>query len=306
MKRTFLFCLLLLPGILYAAVCKTVGDDGVMKFQTVPGTECPAGWSLTDYGKPITSDPQVRAFEAGVSARQVPFAGYRSIEIVSPADGGVIRTNERRVTLTVTLEPQLQPYHFVTAYLDGRAIRGGYGSSQTELTDIDRGTHRLQVTVFDANGQALIQSETISFTLLQALPLQVQQVAPRKKGGAYVIQGQFLGGPSAVGSTVTIWFPDSDTTYTGEVRADLVWVVDVGQEPQTEKKFDVGVTTPANLVFKKTQVISPVITRPSYNPPPFKGYVPPNGGDYVPPADGFPATPGRTNPAFAPNFSTGR
>lgn len=305
MKRTLLLGLLLLPGILYAAVCKTVGEDGVVKFQNLPGTECPAGWTLTDYGNPITSSPRVRAFQAGVSGRQVPFAGYRSIEIVSPADGGVVRTNERRVTLSVTLEPQLQPYHFVTAYLDGRTFRGAYGSSQTALTDIDRGTHQLRVTVFDAKGQALIESKTISFTLLQALPLQVQQVAPREDTGNYVIQGQFLGGPSGVGSTVEIQFPDSGTTYTGEVRPDLVWEVDVGKEPQTEDKFDVDVTTPANLQFRKTQVISPVIKRPAYNPPPFRGYVPPAGGDYAPPP-GSPPPPAGTNPAFAPNFSTGR
>ena len=106
--------------------------------------------------------------DAGVSARQVKFAGYDSIEIVSPEDGGTVRSNEGRVPVVVRLEPELQQSHFVTAYVDGRAYKGRYGRSEITLTGVDRGTHNMYVTVRDSKGKTLIQSETINFTLHQA------------------------------------------------------------------------------------------------------------------------------------------
>ncbi len=155
MNRKLLFVLLLLPGLAHAVICKTVGEDGVASFTDVPAAECPQGSRIPDYSRPAPVVEQAGSVNTGVSARQVEFAGYESIEIVSPEADGTVRSNEGKVPVVVELEPGLQQSHFITAYLDGKAYRGRYGSSQVELTGVDRGTHTLRVKVSDTQGQDL-------------------------------------------------------------------------------------------------------------------------------------------------------
>jgi hypothetical protein len=294
MDRALLFFLLLLPGLAQAVICKTVGADGVVSFSDVPAADCPQGSRIPDYRQVAPQAERAGAVDTGVSARQVKFAGYDSIEIVSPEDGGTVRSNEGRVPVVVRLEPELQQSHFITAYVDGRAYKGRYGNGQMELTDVDPGTHELRIQVSDSKGVNLIDSKAISFTLLRTLPLQVREIQPLVDSGNYVVNGVFLGGLTAVGSKVTIQFPGSEQIYTAEVAPDQSWSVEVGTEPATQDRFDVNVLTPGNLEFKKTQVINPTILKPSYAPQPWKGYTPDGGG--------ISTSPGQTNPAFTPNY----
>lgn len=304
--------LVFLPGIAFSAICKTTGPDGVASFINVPGVECPSGSTLMDYPLPASQGERVLEVETGISGRQIPFAGYRSIEIASPEDGGTVRSNEGRVPVTVLLDPGLQPNHFITAYLDGKAHQFRYGSSAVVLTGVDRGTHTLRVNVFDSRGKTLIESETVSFTLLRTQPLRVLQVAPNPKNdGTFIISGQFLGGPmaqpDAAGTKVTIRFPDSGKEYTGTVDKFLNWVVEVGKEPATENKFAVAARV-LNLDFKKTQDINQSIYKPTYTPPTSiapstPGFAPPPGPDYRGDGRGISTTPGQTNPAFTPKYT---
>ncbi|MGB5450983.1 MAG: DUF4124 domain-containing protein [Sedimenticolaceae bacterium] len=307
MNTKFLFVLLLLPGLAHAVVCKTVGEDGVASFTDVPAAECPQGSRIPEYSRPEPVVERAGSVNTGVSARQVAFAGYESIEIDRPEDGGTVRSNEGRVPVIVQLDPGLQQSHFITAYLDGRATRGRYGSSQIELTGVDPGTHKLQAIVSDSKGKTLIESETVSFTLLRMQPIRVLQVAPNPSNvDEYIISGQFLGGPVAqpdsAGAEVTIHFPDSDEKYKGKVDKNLNWVVEVGSEPAIEKRFDVAVKV-LDLEFKKTQDINPSISRPVYTPPPSSGYLPSPATDYRAKGGGISTTPGQTNPAFTPKYT---
>ena len=275
-------------------ICKTVGADGVVSFSDVPAADCPQGSRIPDHRQAAPQAERAGAVDSGVSARQVKFAGYDSIEIVSPEDGGTVRSNEGRVPVVVRLEPGLQQSHFITAYLDGRVHKGRYGNGQMELADVGPGTHELRIRVSDSKGVNLIDSKAISFTLLRTLPLQVREIQPLANTGDYIVNGVFLGGPTAVGSKVSIQFPGSAEVYTAEVAADQTWSVEVGPEPATQDRFDVNVLTPGNLEFKKTQLINPTILKPSYTPQPWKGYTPDGGG--------ISTTPGQTNPAFNPSY----
>ena len=307
MKRNILIALLLLPGLAHAVICKTVGEDGVTSFSNVPSAECPQGSRIPDYSRPAPQAEQAGAVDTGVSARQVKFTAYQSIEIVRPEADRAVRSNEGRVPVLVELEPGLQQSHFITAYLDGKAFRGRYGSSEITLTGVDPGTHKLQARVSDSKGKMLIESEIVSFTLLRMQPIKVLQVAPNPNNdGTYIISGQFLGGPvaqpDAGGAEVTIRFPDSDDEYQGKVDRNLNWEVEVGSEPAIEKRFDVAVKV-LDLEFKKTQDINPSISRPTYTPPPSGGYVPSPATDYRAKGGGISTTPGRTNPAYTPKYT---
>ena len=129
MNMKLLCVILLLPGLAHAVICKTVGPDGVASFADVPAAECPQGSRTADYSRPARVVEQAGSVDTGVSARQVKFAGYESIEILSPEADGAVRSNEGRVPVSVELKPVLQQSHFITAYLDGKAFRGRDGSS---------------------------------------------------------------------------------------------------------------------------------------------------------------------------------
>jgi hypothetical protein len=170
MRRTLILLLLFLPGIAFSAICKSIGADGVASFINVPGNACPPGSTPIEYPVPAPTAEQIRAVESGISGRQIPFAGYKSIEITSPEDGGTVRSNEGRVKVTVAPDPRLQSDHFITAYLDGKARQGRYGNNAVEFVGVDRGEHTLYVTVKDSKGKVLSRSDEIRFTLQKYKP----------------------------------------------------------------------------------------------------------------------------------------
>ena len=307
MNTKILFVLLLLPGLAQAVICKTVGPDGVISFTDVPAAECPPGAAIPDPAQRAAPAERAERVETGIGGRAV-FPGYRSIAIESPEDGGTVRSNEGRVPVTITLEPGLQSDHFITVYLDGKAFRGRYGSAGIELSGIDRGTHKLWVTVTDAKGQTLIESKKISFTLLQAIPLQVREVRPT------LVSGVFLGGPGVVGAEVTIRFPNSTKVYKGVVTEQYAWTVAVEGEPLVEGRFDVQVRTRGGVEFKRSQDINPsnwkggprtfeAAVPPTYAPGGAANYRPEGDADYTPREGGISTTPGQANPAFQPKYT---
>lgn len=290
MHRGWMLALAMFPAMGHAVICQTVGDDGVVSFTNVPGSECPRGSELPEYSAPARAVERAQQVDTGISARQVKFPGYREIAIASPEDDGVVRNNAGSVTVQLALEPALKADHFVTAYLDGKSVQGRYGSSQVQLTGVDPGEHELRAKVSDAQGKTLIEAKTISFTLLRALPLQVRGVGPK------AINGVFLGGPQATGSKVTVRFP-SGKEYTGEVDAGGGWTVEVEGEPLAESRFDVTVSS-GNLEFKRTQAINPALLQQGGGT-----FEPSGGADFTPDGGAISTTPGTTNPAFAPKYN---
>lgn len=225
--------LLLLPGLAHSVICKTVGADGVTSFTDVPAAECPQGSRIPKYSPPAAVVEQAGSVDTGVTARQVKFAGYESVEIVSPEADGTVQHNSGNVQVSIKLDPGLQQSHFITAYLDGKAFRGRYGSGQVSLTGVDRGTHKLYVKVSDSKGKTLIKSDTISFTVRQTHPKlivnritgddYVDRFDPRRVSivGCYECEvrrsdedpSTRLKRPpadEALPAWVTLWFPASD------------------------------------------------------------------------------------------------
>ena len=161
--------MLLLPGLAAAVICKSLEPDGSVSYTDVPAGECQQRVILPDYSRyaprPIETAP------AGASDAQctaVKFERYRSIQITTPKNGDVERSNEGHVTVVVALDPGLQAGHLVRLSLDGRAVPGDFDSTAIDLSGVERGTHTLRATVMDATGRALIASLPVSFTMRKA------------------------------------------------------------------------------------------------------------------------------------------
>ncbi len=325
MNRALLFALLLLPGLAQAAICKTVGPDGVVSFSNVPGSECPQGTMVPGYEQPAAPAERASAVETGVRARQVKFTGYESIRIESPEDGATIRSNEGRVPVVVALEPGIQPSHFITAYVDGRAYKGRYGGSEIILTGVDRGTHKLYVTVRDSKGKTLIKSSEISFTLhkvsqeLVVNPITGDDYVRRpdyydgNNGDTVTIRGIYTGRsvggiflrfpvrqavtdavPVGSEQTIKYWIITADGRRE-QVIENFNWEVEVPREwLETEASFEaVAIISPQNeLKTTSTHSVAPELWKPL---PPDYTTTP---GQTNPAYPGIIDTPGQTNPAF--------
>lgn len=93
---------------------------------------------------------------------------YESLEIIQPADDTTIRSNEGMVAVGLSLSPALGQGHEVKIIVNGTELEGGMKGTQFTLNNLTRGTHSLQTRVVDAEGNALITSNLISFHLRQA------------------------------------------------------------------------------------------------------------------------------------------
>lgn len=94
-------------------------------------------------------------------------AAYQAIEIVSPADQETLWNIGTTLPVQVSFQPTLLPGHRYDVVLDGQRRNVNTVSPRVTLTDVFRGTHTVQVVVFDAQGTEVMRSETRTFFVQQ-------------------------------------------------------------------------------------------------------------------------------------------
>lgn len=172
MKRILFAVACLCTSLSHAQVYKWVDEQGEIHFgdqppsrETAEKIKIPQVQSYRP--RPL---PEAESGEGGETTEQqaAPFDGYDSVVIVQPANGSTVRSNEQKVTVFVSLKPDLQADHQVSLLLDGSVIGAGAVNAPVDLTGVVRGTHSLQVRVTDAAGEVQIESSAVSFTLRQS------------------------------------------------------------------------------------------------------------------------------------------
>lgn len=93
---------------------------------------------------------------------------YSQVSIVQPKMNETLHSNTGDVQVGITIVPGLQRGDTFTIYLDGKEVRKGITQTSVNLTNVDRGSHTLKVTVFDKNGVSIISSKSIIFHLRKA------------------------------------------------------------------------------------------------------------------------------------------
>lgn len=88
---------------------------------------------------------------------------YSIFQIKSPVNGSAFPSPEGSVEVNVVIEPSLHGDHTFEYWLNG-TMKQSSQSTALELSDIERGTHTLQVRIIDSSGKA-IDSRTSSFTV---------------------------------------------------------------------------------------------------------------------------------------------
>lgn len=126
---------------------------GAQRVEPAPGGVIPAPEAVkrrTDADRKTAAQPRPR--------------GYDRVEISAPArDETVWDDGEGHLDVAVAVSPGIQTGHRVRATLDGSPREGMFASNTLRLSDMERGTHTLQVEVVDDAGRTLAASEPVVF-----------------------------------------------------------------------------------------------------------------------------------------------
>lgn len=106
--------------------------------------------------------PKVRTFKLSPPKEKHKTSGYTKLEIVSPQNDATIHSNEGNVNINTNIEPELNNKDTLVVYLDGKQVETGK-NPRFLLTNINRGTHTVDVALKDQNGMELKRSGKVTF-----------------------------------------------------------------------------------------------------------------------------------------------
>ncbi len=86
---------------------------------------------------------------------------YKSLTITSHSNDDIIPNGLNPFNVSTQVNPSLQQGHKLRLYIDGQKYSEGTASN-FRVTSIARGSHTLQVTIVDQEGNSLKQSEAVT------------------------------------------------------------------------------------------------------------------------------------------------
>lgn len=97
---------------------------------------------------------------------------YQGVKILTPESEATVHSNNGNLNVSIEITPPLRTAggDYLVLLMDGAEVARGFTHS-TELKDIERGSHTLQVQVRAADGTLLVASTPLSFTMWRASAL---------------------------------------------------------------------------------------------------------------------------------------
>lgn len=150
-------------GSAWAEIYVHQQKDGTRKFTDQPSNEA----QKIQLPVPIVVPSDDREMPASqVNQDQIATQKYQLLEIVKPLNDSIIRENTGNVQIKVAIEPDMieQFNHQIVMYIDQHEVARGTARS-INLSNMDRGTHEIQVAIEDTHGNTLLTSDKRSFHL---------------------------------------------------------------------------------------------------------------------------------------------
>ncbi|MDH5611352.1 MAG: DUF4124 domain-containing protein [Gammaproteobacteria bacterium] len=163
MKQLFAFIVLLLLASLpaQAEIYRGVDEDGNVFYsdKEQPESELiptPTSNTVT-MPKPVAKPH---------SAPQNTEIAYKAFTILSPANDSIIRDNTGNLSVTLSIEPELNVKNgdFIRLSIDNQVVTPKTTSLSTLIPDIDRGSHSLKAELVSGSGKSIL-SHSIQFHL---------------------------------------------------------------------------------------------------------------------------------------------
>lgn len=158
-----------------AEIYKTTDADGNVTYtdQPVKSAKPVDVRSVNSIPAVKTPKPDKNAADSPTKAEKAEkVVNYRSVRIVEPADDTGIGHGPGDFTVRAASTPELAKDHALQLYLDGKAYGDANTSGNFMLTNINRGTHKLKVSVVNAAGKALKSSKPIEVHVFRPSVLQ--------------------------------------------------------------------------------------------------------------------------------------
>ena len=196
--RKLVFLLVLLPAFVLAQetadpqvsapkkptkdqVYKWVDKDGVIHYSSQPPTKDATPAKLP----PIQSykggtNPNLNRFAKPGASGAVPAGGNVTLELVAPSNEETFRGGERIVPVAVMVTPQMAPGQKLIYMLDGAAASPPTTDTAFVLTEVDRGSHTVSVTLVGAAGEEIASSSSVTFYMHPPTVDQGGQQNPQK------------------------------------------------------------------------------------------------------------------------------
>lgn len=165
MQIFFFVILLSLSTLSVAEVYKRTLPNGSVEFTDIAPDENAKPLKLaplSTYPGQAPSPVSTAAPDSGKATIDEP--AYQSISITSPANDVTIRENGGSLTVNTSIKPALAAGHLLVLYLDGQKMQENT-SGNFQLSNVDRGTHSLQVHIMDHKGKTLLSSQSITIHL---------------------------------------------------------------------------------------------------------------------------------------------
>ena len=186
MKRFIILLLAFWPLIGMADVYKWVDDEGRVHFSDRPDADSNAtrmpGFQTgsPSVDKPASPEPVPAApgdtpgvykfpelFGDGPAQQGVNY----SIRITTPLQDATVRDNQGIIPVAFTTSPMPEEDFSYQMFLDGMPWYEPFFSQQVYLSNVDRGTHTIQVKLMNAEGAVVETSNTVTIHLHRASAL---------------------------------------------------------------------------------------------------------------------------------------
>ena len=93
---------------------------------------------------------------------------YRNFEIWRPEPDQTFSNTGGQINVEVRIEPEVQPMHQLSLYLDGKLVTGFPRNALSySLNDVPRGTHQVTAAIADRKGKTLQETSSVVFHVRQ-------------------------------------------------------------------------------------------------------------------------------------------
>lgn len=177
--KLFIIAILVITGTTSLQAAESSGEKSKIykstdeSGQTVFSDEATEGAEEIEIEDPATfsSDTLTRQYDeftrSGGDDRATGKISYNRLAITSPTDDETIRSNPGNFDLNLDVSPAPAEDHTLQLLMDGEVYRRLDSTGPVQLTNVDRGTHRLQLQIVDGDGEVVDKGPAVTVHLLR-------------------------------------------------------------------------------------------------------------------------------------------
>ncbi len=183
MKKAAAFLgMLLVASASSATVYKWKDEEGRVHYSDRPveGAEVVKSVPLTTFKSPPASSP---SSANSTQQKDEDSANYTNFAFVSPANDTTVRDNAGNIAIQLSVDPPLRQGHSIVLTIDGTPLQNKMQATTFTLSNLDRGTHTLQASIVDSEGETVTETAATTVHMRRASILSpgAKKEAPKKE-----------------------------------------------------------------------------------------------------------------------------